>query len=256
MLTFFITGDLAVAIYLGATLLYILIIIVIASSMSLSIINPLYLGTIGLWLMMPLFIVTINSLTSFISRTALKTSLSRCLFPSFMTLSISTLPGLLTEYFASCKNIESYDTSYLVKRIALPSFVVLVMYPLLILFMGINPSQYSFSVTQGLTSEINVTLVIVGALMTISSMLLRTLTTKLVLLAFFTNPLTIPFAMLIIESEDIIFLLALTSLIKFVFMLVAYRYEEFKFVYIYFKSCVISFFSGILLATSILCIVK
>jgi len=259
MSTFFITSDLAVAIYLGITLLYVLIIVIVSSALSLSISNPLYFGTMGMNLMIPFFLIMTGSLSTFISKTALKMSLSRCLFPSFMLLSLSTLPGVLSECLANGKSVKSSEVTYLAKGVLFVAFISLVTSPLFMLSLRVEPSQYSLPITLP-TSLGSITvradLAMMGVVITTLLTLLRLYSSKFIMFTFFTNPLTIPAAIILLKSGDAVFLLALASLMKFVFTVIAYRYKEFKFMYIYFKNYIVPFLSGALLITSILSLIK
>lgn len=257
--TFLVTGDLTTAIYLGSITLYTLIIVVIYSSLSASIVNPMYLGVIGVSLMMPFFMSVISFLSEFISKTAFETSLSKYLFPSFAFLSLASLPGLLSEVLLSHRSVKLDGVNHLVKELLLTMFVSLITGSVLMNILSIVPSQHSTLITSSfsLSNRVVVTeLTIIGGVMTTLFVLLRGLISRFVILTFFTNPLTIPAAIILLNSEDVIFILAIASLAKFIFTVSAYRYKEFKIIYHFFKNYIIPISSGILLAISILHIMK
>jgi len=259
ILTFFVTGDLAVAIYLGTTLLHVLIILVILSSLSISLINPMYLGTFGINFVVPLFIFAVTSLVNFISKTALEVSQSKFLFPVFALLSLSTFPGLFSEALLICRSVGSDEISHFIKRALFTIVISLITGLSLIIVLNISPTQYLMStIVESLPKNGSIAgnLVVLSTVMTISLFLLREFALRFTLLTFFTNPFTISAAIALLNREDLVFVLAIASLIKFIFTVSAYRYTELKAMYYYLKNYVISLFSGALLAISLLSIME
>jgi len=259
VLTFFVTGDLTVPIYLGVMMLYMLVTVVVHSSLSASMVNFMYLGMIGIDLMMPLFTFTVNSLLKFISETTFETSLSKHLFPSFAFLSLASLPGLLLEIFMSYKSAKPNEVDRLIKEMIIIAFISLIIGLPLMSVLDIVPSQYSKLITSSCSvSDHNVRTELVTTSIAVTTLfiLLRGMISKFTALTFFTNPLTIPIAILLLNSEDIIFILAISSLVKLIFTASAYRYEELKTIYRYFKNYIVPISSGTLLAISILYVLK